>query len=289
MSNFAYGDSCQTGDDKYVIAQFHSDASLGWVHELRSFLNLAELKYKWFEPRRHQVQSKAELWRKVDGGVHQANITIIDPHRYRDEAIISWLEQQAEPGIDFDERTITAQSALWMISDSPLNIGSMFDIDWRFETGLLEGEDFLPSTLALRAGGKLKDAITLAARSHAMLGPSERAQLISHSLGVGLSPLTLGTIREMRRIFDREHSKSIPILNEFYQRLLHAAGRRGIALRPIATDIVSETESQDIDHIQAADMAAGWAVDLLIFTNGDYRTLAQRFASVSVNGIIVPG
>jgi len=51
---------------------------------------------------------------------------------------------------------------------------------------------------------------------------------------------------------------------------------------------VSEGKSQDIDHIQAADLAAGWAVDLLTLTNGDYRALAQRFAWVGVNGVIVP-
>jgi hypothetical protein len=54
-------------------------------------------------------------------------------------------------------------------------------------------------------------------------------------------------------------------------------------------DGVWETNSRDVDHIQAADLAAGWAVDLLTLTNGDYRSLAQRFAWVGVNGIVIPG
>src|ERR1700730_2840173 len=54
MSAFKYGDARESGDDKYVVAQFRSDASLGWVPDLRSFLNLSELKYKDFHVRRHQ-------------------------------------------------------------------------------------------------------------------------------------------------------------------------------------------------------------------------------------------
>jgi hypothetical protein len=45
---FKYGDACESGDDKYVVAQFCSDASLAWVPDLRLFLNLPELKYRGF-------------------------------------------------------------------------------------------------------------------------------------------------------------------------------------------------------------------------------------------------
>ena len=133
---FKYGDACESGDDKYVVAQFRSDASLAWVSDLRSFLNLAELKYQDFHPRRHQVMSNAEMW----------------------------------------------------------------------------------------------------------------------------------------------------------ARLTHAAGVGNVAsiLRG-SSKMVSEEKSQSIDHIQAADMAAGWAVDLLIFSHGDYVELAKRFAWVGVNGVVVPG
>jgi hypothetical protein len=39
--------------------------------------------------------------------------------------------------------------------------------------------------------------------------------------------------------------------------------------------MVSDEKSHSIDHIQAADMAAGWAVDLLIFSHGDADTAVQ--------------
>src|SRR5258708_34662198 len=99
---FKYGDACESGDDKYVVAQFRFDASLAWVPDLRSFLNLAELKYRDFHPRRHQVMSNAALGAKFENGVKQAEITIVDPLYYKQAALSDWLDQKAEQGIVFD-------------------------------------------------------------------------------------------------------------------------------------------------------------------------------------------
>ncbi len=51
---------------------------------------------------------------------------------------------------------------------------------------------------------------------------------------------------------------------------------------------VQEQNSTTVDHIQACDFAAGWAVDLLIDTSGDYRVLAKRVKSAQVNGVVIP-
>jgi hypothetical protein len=48
VANFVYGDSCVSGDDKYVIAQFRQDDPMEWVADLRAFLVQDELKYKSF-------------------------------------------------------------------------------------------------------------------------------------------------------------------------------------------------------------------------------------------------
>jgi hypothetical protein len=53
--------------------------------------------------------------------------------------------------------------------------------------------------------------------------------------------------------------------------------------------MVSGEKLHSIDHIQAADMAAGWAVFVLIFSHGDYVELAKRFAWVGVNEVVVSG
>ena len=73
-----YGDSCQTGDDKYVLAQFRADAKLDWVIDLRKFLQLPELKYKAYAPQKQKVASNSELQRSINKGLAQAEITIID-------------------------------------------------------------------------------------------------------------------------------------------------------------------------------------------------------------------
>jgi len=293
MANFTYGDSSRTGDDKYVLAQFRSDASLAWVGELRSFLVRDELKYKWFVPERHRVMSNAELWRRVENGVHQAEITIIDPRSYSDFAIAELLEQQAEPGIDFDLKTINEKSGQYIIEWSPVGRIGAFDLDWLADNTNFENpSDFTSHGLKKRAGGKLRDAVVLAARSHAMVTPAELSEILSSSFGGGALDYQtrMKYVADVTRVFDIEHPKSLPILNEFAQRLAHAAGvPRSITHVMNRTKRVYESTSHDVDHIQAADLAAGWAVDLLTLTNGDYRAVAQRFAWVGVNGVVIPG
>ena len=296
MRNFAYGDSCQTGDDKYVIAQFRSDADLNWVGELRAFLVKDELKYKWFHPERHRVRSNPKLWPRVEKGVHQAEITIMDPLVYRDLALEFYLEQQAIPNVDFDLRAINELSGEYIIHDSPLGFVGSFDRNFLNSllldsTRVRSTSSFTPAVLKTRAGGRLKDAVVIAARSHAMISPSEMNELIDDCTdGAGPSFLSrLKRIQQMSRVFDVEHPRSLPILNEFSERLANVAGvPDSMTLAIFRGGFVSEHGSLDHDHIQAADIAAGWAVDLLTLTNGDYRSLAQRFAWVGVNGVVIP-
>ncbi len=296
MRNFAYGDSCQTGDDKYVIAQFRSDADLNWVAELRAFLVKDELKYKWFQPERHRVRSNPRLWARVENGVHQAEITILDPLVYRDLALEFYLEQQAIPNVDFDLRTINELSGEYIIHDSPLGFVGSFGRNFlnsllMDSTRVESTSSFAPAVLKTRAGGRLKDAVVIAARSHAMISPSEMNDLIDDCAdGAGHSFLSrLERIQQMARVFDVEHPRSLPILNEFSERLANAAGVPDCMTHAMFRGgLVSEHGSLDHDHIQAADIAAGWAVDLLTLTNGDYRSLARRFAWVGVNGVVIP-
>jgi hypothetical protein len=160
---FKYGDACESGDDKYVVAQFRSDASLGWVHDLRSFLNLSELKYRDFHPRRHQVTSNPEMWAKFERCVQQAEITIVDPSIYRQAVLDDWLEPRAEPGVDFNLQMLNDESGDSMIRMSPLGITQLTAIDYYYEhvafdetTGRFspnaEFQDFSPSNIKQRAG-----------------------------------------------------------------------------------------------------------------------------------------
>jgi hypothetical protein len=301
--NFKYGDMCQSGDDKLVIAQFRADAQLGWVQELRSYLQQKELKYRDFHKFRFKVQSNSEMWAKLEKGVFQAEITITNPKPYRDEIIFDWLDQRAEPGIDFDLQTINEQTGQRLIELSPLGIANISpgELIWNYDINptrrfVMSSDtvrpDFKPATLKQRAGGGLKDALILSARSHAMISPSERRELTELALKISNAPLgaRLALVAKMARIFDMDHPSSVPILNEFSDRMISVAGVEHFkhTLRD-AEKMVSEQDSKNIDHIQAADMAAGWAVDTLLLNGGEYRELAKRFASVSVNGVGIPG
>jgi hypothetical protein len=285
------------------VAHFRSDASLDWVSDLRSFLNLPELKYRDFQPQRHRVLSNADIWAKLQKGVEQAEITIVDPIVYREAVLGDWLDRNAEPGHDFNLEMVNDKAGEWMIRMSPLGLAEATSIDFYYghvafdeTTGRFspdaEFQDFSAATIKSRAGGSLKDATVLAARSHAMLSPSEEREVIaicSQSTTVGYAK-RCAALAKMCRVFDTDHPGSVPILNEFSERLVRSANVGNVAsLLHGSSKMVSEEKSHTIDHIQAADMAAGWAVDALIYSRGDYRELAKRFAWVGVNGVVVPG
>lgn len=120
MPGFAFGDSVNTGDDKYVLAQFRHDAILTWVGELRSFLNLPELKYRDYHPRRQQVNANRELSKRVSVGLNQAELTIIDLPMYRRLTIAELIDEGAEAGLDFNLTIVNNMTARRMISESPI-------------------------------------------------------------------------------------------------------------------------------------------------------------------------
>jgi hypothetical protein len=286
MTNYTYGDACRSGSDKYVIAQFRSEADLDWVNRLRAFFLKDELKYRDFQPERHRVQSKPELWARVVKGIGQAEITITDPKPYEDLAYWELIDQQAVPGRDFDQNTIRELAGRSMIEWSPLGRVGALSLDWL--VGQTNVKDITADGLHKRAGGKRHDAIVLAARSHAMLSPSEMAEIFSlYNNGASAIPSNrMKDIDRLSRVFDDEHKPSLPILNDLVDQVAYLVGTSGPGPKQIS---VKEMSSRGIDHLQAADMAAGWAVDVLTYTNGNYRTLAAQFALVSVNGVVIPG
>jgi hypothetical protein len=296
MPGFAYGDSVKTGDDKYVLAQFRHDAILTWVVELRSFLNLKELKWRDYRNRREYVQSNRELNRKVHSGLEEAELTIIDLPMYRRITLSDLIDQGAEAGYDYDLTILNDMTARRMISESPL--GRLSHLEDPLEnlpfTYFSETTPVSkPAELKARAGGKLADAIVLAARAHSMLSPSETMEVVLAFGGGPYAPHNLASaleiVKSMGRAFDIEHRKSLPILNELVDKVARAASLPTFVVSRGRENAVSEEASHLTDHMQAADFAAGWAADLLLATNGNYRALAKQFRWVGVNGVAIPG
>lgn len=156
---------------------------------------------------------------------------------------------------------------------------------------LTELPAFDAATIRKRSGGKLKDVVVLTARAHSMLSPTEKYELHYMALtpyGGRLFMRNQDRIASMSRVFDTEHGKSLPILNEFIDRVAHMSKvHTGVSLRSPEL-AVRELSSANSDHLQAADFAAGWSADLLVATDSDYRTLASKVRWAGVNGIVIP-
>jgi len=293
VPNYVYGDACVSGDDKYVIAQYRAGTPMEWVLELRAFLMKDELKYKYFIPERHRVVSKKELWQRVNAGVKAAEITIVDPALYEESERAILEGRGAEFGVDFDSFFLRELAGNAILEASPLNAASYSEYDWLSDNSHYYGprpSRFSGSEIKARVGGKLKHAVLTAARAHAMVSPSEHQELILMCSGAEMpSPgRQIELIKRMARVFDAENEKSVGVLNEFAERIAHASHFRRVGHLYGAAPVVAEANSQSIAELQAADMAAGWAVDLLTFNGGDLRIVANHFAWVSSNGVVIP-
>ncbi len=254
MPNYVYGDSCVSGDDKYVIAQFRHDAPMAWVAELRAFLVKDELKYKYFQPERHRVVANKQLWQRVRAGVERAEITIVDPFAYQDMVLFELQERGAEYGYDFDANVIYELTSNALIEDSPLRAAQMSEYDWmsnNFSGRTREG--FSTEVIRRRIGGKRRDAIVTAARAHAMVSPSEKYDLIRLCTGFDMPNMLerVAIIRKMGRVFDIEHAKSVDVLNEFSDRIAEAAQLPFLSLTDGNQRVVSE-ENQKTSTISKA-------------------------------------
>jgi len=86
-----------------------------------------------------------------------------------------------------------------------------------------------------------------------------------------------------QRNFDEEHPRSAAVLNDASDTMT-AALSSALLLPGEVSDqpLVREYSSRDIDQLQAADIAAGWAHELLAL--GDEHALLGRFGRVIING-----
>lgn len=299
-----YGDSSHTADGKYIIASFRGDANLGWVVDLRSFLNLSELKYTHYAPqeRRWRVAGNLPLYRNLMHGLSEAEVTIIDQERYAWRNFFRLRDAGAEFGTDFTYKEILASAAEEMLRESPLGLPDEVGMTPAFRRlaynqRLLDGAGSLRelpvddlSEVHQRSGGKYKDAVVLSARAHSMLSPSEFFELRWLAENPYMrAPLShrVEHAGKLGHVFDDEHKKSLPILNELVTKIALASGVPPTAAMLLSLrQPVSEQSSHLSDHLQAADFAAGWAAEILAGTNSDFRALAAKVRWLSVNGIL---
>lgn len=298
-----YGDSTRTGDNKYVLASFRGDANLGWVVDLRSFLDIPELKYGDYLRRKHHVASNSRVQSNLNHGLSDAELTIIDVRRYITFAYVDLIDRGATPGGDFDMGTLHEMAADDVLRHTPFNLqiddslaGLSSSVRWlgrgSSSDQLEELSDFDPKEIRRRAGGKLRDVQVLAARANSILSPTEflelRMLVAEPHLKHQFQP-NLERIKKLAHVFDVEHAKSVPLLNGLVAQLAEVSGiPRRVASELAMNSPIKEAPSDASDHIQAADFAAGWAADLLVATDNDYRVLAQKVRWITVNGVSIP-
>ncbi|MBA4291840.1 hypothetical protein C0431_02620 [bacterium] len=284
FTHSSFGDSTNHRDSEhqiknYVLAQIPGNFQLDWVDELRSFLTIQELKWPVYLANKHKIQANRNLSKKIKDTLKATTVVIIRPGKIIEYESNLLIGAGAKPDIDFNIKEIHSRTAVTLIRGTPLAfLPNKLSEELQYYTpGLANNfEDYLPHNLWDRAGGKLNDAVVLAARSHAIfdLDVAEARSAID-----GLSkPLELSDIQ---RVFDEEHPFSVDVLNQALSFISDTLLSKDANSKPI----VKEASSIQIDALQAADIAAGWA-SLYSMDDND-RALCDTFGKVIINGQVI--
>jgi hypothetical protein len=280
---------------KYVLAQFRSDSKLEWVAELRRLLTTEELKWLRFKDGRPKLKESAQLWSRIEAGVGQATVVIMDPDPV-DRSVKELLrKQEAEPGY---HEAVTRETAIAFVSGTPI-AHLPYDLDraipWSRYEPVTSLERFTPERILLQlAGASQKSVVSksmvFAARAHAIFDVAVKDASAASTRDLFRSPLSKVLLAELlatQRFFDSEQPATVELLNSAAEEI--ASNLR--ATMPLIGDIsdeplVQEVDSRAIDELQAADIAAGWARELLDL-DPSVRRLAQVFERVLLNGAII--
>lgn len=287
-----YGDSSPSEGSplrKYVLAQFRSDAHLEWVGELRSFLVKEELKYKDFRLARPRIKAKRELWSRIENGVGQASVIIIDPDPI--EAAVREYVEKEKIGADIlvTQERIADTCATALIAGTPiayLPLELAKAVPWGIYDPIARLEDFMPQSILRAIGGGLRQAQIFAARAHATFDLAGYDSTVASTNELFRSPLSrvmLAEILSTRRVFDDESPKTVAVLNRMSEEIADSLVDGFVSPDSIANEpLVREVSSRAIDELQAADIAAGWAREIIDV--GDITSVANRFERLWVNG-----
>lgn len=301
VSYSTYGDSTTTEGPlrKYVLAQFRSDADLSWVIDLRAELVKDELKYKAFREARPRLRKNRDLWQAFKLGVAQATIIVSDPAPLVDAVRDSYVAQGGKEGADFGDAELHQGGAAALISRTPIAYlpDELVKAScWSPGERLASLDDFSPKQIQEEIGEGLKTASVFAARAHATFDVATRDASTKTTRDVyrsPLAPIILGELMSISRQFDEEHPASAEVLNRaseeigrFIMSHLATPPEMNDLMLPVPLlPLVGEVASENIDHIQAADIAAGLAREIL--ETADAETLLKTFEGVIVNGDIL--
>ena len=285
-----FGDGTKTSGrfQRYVLAQIRSDANLEWVRRARSFLVTAELKYEHVKKNKARLQKDPQFWDQIQKGFGQATIIVVDPGEYealvRDtlrEADISKAGSETKAIVDACVCEVLAGTPIAYLPEAIHRA-----VPWGDERALTTLQRFTPEGLLDELGGELQHAMVFAARAHAIFDvPSleSRTRTADAFHSPRAARLILPEVLATARHFDVENQKAVGLLNSAVDTIATSVETLFEQGESISDEpLVMETDSRGYDELQAADVAAGWAREMLEV--GESKHLGDRFERVWING-----
>jgi hypothetical protein len=285
----SFGDATTTeGPGRvYVLAQVRDTGNLDWVAEVRTLLDVPELKWEVFVGHRPRLRADRHLWSRIEAGIAQAAIIVVDVDIESHRAFRSLIDERGVGfGYDWGDREMFDLMYRSTISRSPVaflpdELAKAFP---NAPKQIATLEDFTPEGIRDRIGPNLRQAAILAARAHAVfdvdgLRRDVGTRTTQDAFTSPLAPLVLTEVLASHRTFDVESPKTLEVLNDASDVIAAALGP---AIETSSEQLVRECSSRELDQLQAADIAAGWAREIIDL--GEQRTLTSRFEVVWLNG-----
>ncbi len=284
-----FGDATKTSGpfQRYILAQFRSDADLEWIRRARSKLVKAELKWSDVKEARPSLKKDRDLWTRIEKGVGQATIVVIDPGAYEplvrdtlDKVEIEKAGDETKAVVDACTSEVLAGTPIAYL---PAELHKA--VPW-VSHQITSLEKFSPKEIADALGGGLKHAVIFAARAHAIFDVARLDESKSTTDALRsprLARVILPEILSTARYFDIENPATVKLLNKAVDIIASAITGAFPGLGDIADQpLVIETDSKGYDELQASDVAAGWAREMLELS--DAKNLGSQFERVWLNG-----
>ncbi len=277
----SYGDNPKD-DPVMVLGEFKGNVDLTWHAALLSQLRRSEVKWKDF--RRKKDSLPTDLAKSVLLGMRKALIAITDDREYRaavNESIglalkkdVSTLppEEQArivEFGRPFVDRMVLIHSPLW-------------------EVNTFLGEDDLRDEFddVVKKLGNSRNVRFLATRSVSAffeaIGPYDVS--MAERWIVDLEQRRMRAAIEPVRTFDQGNEKVTNVIRSIRREVAaRVYGDLGVDIKPAK---ILEADSKQSRHVGAGDLAAGYARDLYLSSDGLSR-VRDAFDLVVLNGEVL--
>jgi hypothetical protein len=289
-SHSSFGDGTKTSGrfQRYVLAQVRSDADLNWVQRLRGLLVKQELKYNDVKEKKPRLQKNRELWSQIEKGIGQATIIVIDPGAY-EPMVRDTLDSADIEKAGSEQKAVVDACVCEVLSGTPiayLPYAIFQQVPWSDETTLTSLARFTPQGILQELDGQLQHALIFAARAHAVFDVAS-ADMMTRTTDAFRSQraarLILPEVLATARHFDNENKRTTDLLNSAVNEIAACfsealEGAEEISDQPL----VIESDSRGYDEIQAADISAGWAREMLELA--DPHSLGARFERVWLNG-----